>query len=1372
MQNRRGAIQDLCSRLVVLAALAMPLVGPTAAHAYPSLGGVMAHSRDDISGFTSLTGDNAVATATIPFSVRIDGVDYNSVAISTNGWMEFGGNTAGDSDPTNDCLPTSAHTNPFLAFYWDDMRTINTAIRYGTVGTAPGRVFIVDVDLETVAGPSHDVTMQVQVHEGSNLITLKYDDTQSESSGQAATIGWQGAGGAGATARPLVCNGRILDDNTIVDAWSIDLGLPQGSALAGVKAESRDDISGFTTLSGNDSVATASIPFNVTIDGVSYNSVAISTNGWLEFGGNTAGDSDPSNDCLPTAAHTNPFLAAYWDDMRTINEHIRYGTVGQSPNRTFVVDFRVENNNTNNHDVVFQVQVHERSNLITTKYLSSQNEANGQTATIGWQSAGGASATARPLGCNAKVLDDNLPDEGWSIDLGSPRGSALHGVIAHSPDDLPGGFATLSGNDSVATANLGFTLTLEGQTYTTVAVSTNGWLEFGGNTAGDSDPSNDCLPTAAHTNPFLAAYWDDMRTINSAIRYGTVGSAGGRVFIADFQLENNNAANHDLLMQVQVHERSNTIIVKYADTMDQANGQTATIGYQTAGGASAVARSIGCNAKVLDDNTTRGEGWSVSQTEVCGDGLVTAGEQCDLGAANGAATSCCTSSCQFRSAGSTCRASAGVCDVAETCTGSSATCPADAFQPPTTECRAAGGECDVAESCTGTSAACPADAKQPNGTACTDDGNVCTADVCDGSSNACQHPAGNAGTLCRAAADVCDVAEVCDGVSPTCPPDGFAPSTTVCRPSAGECDVADACTGTDAACPADAKQPGGTGCTDDGNVCTADVCDGAGDVCTHPAGNAGAVCRAAAGDCDVAEACDGVSPSCPSDAVATAGTECRAAAGVCDVAESCDGVSAACPADGFLGAGTECRAAAGICDVAETCDGVSAACPADDFVAAGTECRAAAGVCDVAETCDGESAACPADDFVAAGTECRPAAGDCDLPEVCSGSDADCPADSVAGAFIECRPAAGACDVAELCDGVGTACPPDSVAGAFVECRPSAGDCDPAELCDGVGTACPADVKEPATTVCRPSVGACDVAETCDGVSDTCPADAKEPATTVCRAAVGDCDVAETCDGVGDACPADALATSGTVCRPAVDVCDVAETCDGVSTACPADTGEPDGDGDGTCDLADLCPDTPDPSQADADGDGLGDACDPCTNVFNGGAFMTKEKLVATRILAPGGDDKLKLKGFVIVPTTPTIEPDNKGLRLLVQRSDRSVVLDATLPPGAYSTATRAGWKANGPRTKFLYKNAGNAVPLVDGIGKVSLSVSAKTPGLVKFSISGKGGTYGPVASGDLPLVATLVIDVPFATTGQCGESNFAAGGCTLNGPGSSVKCK
>src|SRR5205814_3102172 len=235
--------------------------------------------------------------------------------------------------------------------------------------------------------------------------------------------------------------------------------------------------------------------------------------------------------------------------------------------------------------------------------------------------------------------------------------------------------------------------------------------------------------------------------------------------------------------------------------------------------------------------------------------------------------------------------------------------------------RAAAGECDVAETCPGTSTTCPTDTFKANGTICTDDGNVCTTDTCNGSSAVCQHPAGNAGTVCRAAVN--------------------------------ECDLAESCTGTSTTCPADAVQTAGTACTDDGNVCTTDVCNGTvgAPACTHPAGNAGTVCRAAAGLCDVAETCTGSSPACPADGFAANTTSCTGTSqsGACDndAADHCTGSSNTC-VDAYKSSSTVCRSSAGQCDVAESCTGTSGACPADGFALSTTSCTGASqsGACD------------------------------------------------------------------------------------------------------------------------------------------------------------------------------------------------------------------------------------------------------------------------------------------------------------------------------------------------------------------------------------------------------------------------------------------
>src|SRR5262249_42589770 len=52
---------------------------------------------------------------------------------------------------------------------------------------------------------------------------------------------------------------------------------------------------------------------------------------------------------------------------------------------------------------------------------------------------------------------------------------------------------------------------------------------------------------------------------------------------------------------------------------------------------------------------------------VCGNGFLDPGEQCDDGAANGTATSCCTATCTFAAAGSPC--GTNICLSGMTCNG-------------------------------------------------------------------------------------------------------------------------------------------------------------------------------------------------------------------------------------------------------------------------------------------------------------------------------------------------------------------------------------------------------------------------------------------------------------------------------------------------------------------------------------------------------------------------------------------------------------------------------------------------------------------------------------------------------------------------------
>jgi uncharacterized repeat protein (TIGR01451 family) len=141
-----------------------------------------------------------------------------------------------------------------------------------------------------------------------------------------------------------------------------------------------------------------------------------------------------------------------------------------------------------------------------------------------------------------------------------------------------------------------------------------------------------------------------------------------------------------------------------------------------------------------------------------------------------------------------CRPASGVCDVAESCTGVSATCPANGFLGASTVCRPAADQCDAAENCNGAAASCPADGKKPSGSSCGSSAqSVCDgADTCDGSGT-CQSNLAPISKVCRPAASDCDVAENCDGFG-HCPGDSVKSDGSPCgSPAETTCDKPDTC---------------------------------------------------------------------------------------------------------------------------------------------------------------------------------------------------------------------------------------------------------------------------------------------------------------------------------------------------------------------------------------------------------------------------------------------------------------------------------------------------------------------------------------------------------------------------------------------------
>jgi len=175
--------------------------------------------------------------------------------------------------------------------------------------------------------------------------------------------------------------------------------------------------------------------------------------------------------------------------------------------------------------------------------------------------------------------------------------------------------------------------------------------------------------------------------------------------------------------------------------------------------------------------------------------------------------------------------------------------------------------------------------------------------------------------------------------------------------------------------------------------------------------------------------------------------------------------------------------------------------------------------------------------------------------------------------------------------------------------------------------------------------------------------------------------------------------------------------------------------------------------------------CNVCADATAPGP-MTRSKLTIRKLNTPPGDDKLTFTGQLSLssPFSPALDPLTNGVRLLLEGTAGSL-LDAVVPGGAHDGSTRKGWKVNRSGTKWTYQDK-TATP-ADGIAKVVIQDrSAATPGLVKFTVNGKAGSYA-VAPDDLPVTARLILAPPGA---KCGDTSFSS--CAFNSAGSTLKCK
>lgn len=156
--------------------------------------------------------------------------------------------------------------------------------------------------------------------------------------------------------------------------------------------------------------------------------------------------------------------------------------------------------------------------------------------------------------------------------------------------------------------------------------------------------------------------------------------------------------------------------------------------------------------------------------------------------------------------------------MSESCTGTSADCPADAFLGSAVTCRESAGICDVAETCTGAAGSCPANAFASTITSCSDEAFCNGADTCDGAGACGIH----AGDPCLAGGNV-DCLGSCNEALDSC-----AGADTDGIP----CNDGNVCTNGETCSLGICGGGSATQC-DDGDLCTENTCD-PGNGCTYP----------------------------------------------------------------------------------------------------------------------------------------------------------------------------------------------------------------------------------------------------------------------------------------------------------------------------------------------------------------------------------------------------------------------------------------------------------------------------------------------------------------------------------------------------------
>ena len=233
--------------------------------------------------------DDCTTAIALPFPITFYDQTFTSANVSSNGNFQF---TSDNPSLGSFCLPASDMDN-LIACYWTDLYTADPASGQGiftsVTGTAPNRVFNIEFREEFCCSKGPPIlNFEIRLHEDSPNFEVIYGDL-SGNAGENATVGVQQDTGSSYTA--YSCGGSNLSKGLQL-SYTLECipTPPPVTCDTYVTSTSADTIVPGTTDTGNhcdDCTTPISLPFPISLYGQFFLNVFISSNGNLQFVGDS-----------------------------------------------------------------------------------------------------------------------------------------------------------------------------------------------------------------------------------------------------------------------------------------------------------------------------------------------------------------------------------------------------------------------------------------------------------------------------------------------------------------------------------------------------------------------------------------------------------------------------------------------------------------------------------------------------------------------------------------------------------------------------------------------------------------------------------------------------------------------------------------------------------------------------------------------------------------------------------------------------------------------------------------------------------------------------------------------------------------------------